>query len=101
MTLQGKYINPLTDFVFDEHKDRTEILHTVKLKDQKNRLFYDKLTYIYIELPKFTKIDREFETKFDKWLYVFRHLANLQNCPIALQEKVFEHLFRVAEITKH
>ena len=66
MTLQGKYINPLTDFVFDEHKYRTEILHTVKLKDQKNRLFYDKLTYIYIELPKFTKIDRELETKFDK-----------------------------------
>ncbi|BDS12046.1 Rpn family recombination-promoting nuclease/putative transposase [Aureispira anguillae] len=98
--LAAVYTIGILDFVFDEHKDRDDILHTVKLKDHKNRLFYDKLTYIYIELPKFTKSDTELQSKFDKWLYVFRHLANLQNRPIALQEKIFEKLFEVAEIAK-
>lgn len=98
--LSAVYTIGILDFVFDDHKDREDILHTVKLKDQQNRLFYNKLTYIYIELPKFTKTDSELKTKFDKWLYIFRHLANLQNRPVALQEKVFEQLFQVAEIAK-
>lgn len=98
--LAAVYTIGILDFVFDEHKDRDDILHTVKLKDHKNRLFYDKLTYIYIELPKFTKEVAQLESKFDKWLYIFRHLANLQNRPIALQERIFQKLFEAAEIAK-
>ncbi|BDS09949.1 Rpn family recombination-promoting nuclease/putative transposase [Aureispira anguillae] len=98
--LTAVYTIGILDFVFDEHKDRDDILHTVKLKDHKNRLFYDKLTYIYIELPKFTKEVAQLESKFDKWLYIFRHLANLQNRPIALQERIFQKLFEAAEIAK-
>jgi len=51
-------------------------------------------------LPKFKKTDEELENKFEKWLYVFRHLSNLQNRPKALQERIFEKLFQVAEIAK-
>lgn len=98
--LSAVYTIGILDFIFDEHKDRNDIVHTVKLKDHKNRIFYDKLTYIYIELPKFSKKDTELESKFDKWLYVFKHLANLQNRPAALQEKIFEKLFDAAEIAK-
>lgn len=98
--LSAIYTIGILDFVFDDHKNSPELLHTVQLKDQQNRIFYDKLTYIYIELPKFTKTDQELETRFDKWLYVFKHLANLQNRPIALQEKIFQQLFEVAEIAK-
>lgn len=98
--LSAVYTIGILDFIFDEHKNQKEILHTVKLKDQNNNLFYDKLTYIYIELPKFTKSDTELETRFDKWLYIFRHLANLQNRPVILQERVFEKLFEVAEIAR-
>lgn len=98
--LSAIYTIGILDFVFDDHKNSPELLHTVQLKDQENRVFYDKLTYIYIELPKFTKTDQELATRFDKWLYVFRHLANLQNRPLALQEKIFQQLFEVAEIAK-
>jgi len=98
--LSAVYTIGILDFVFEEHKNQEELLHTVKLKDQNGNVFYDKLTYIYIELPKFTKSDTELETRFDKWLYVFRHLANLQNRPTVLQERVFEKLFEIAEIAK-
>ena len=63
-------------------------------------MFYDKLKFIYIELPKFKKQLSELETHFDKWLYVFKHLPNLEERPMALKEKVFERLFEAAELAK-
>ncbi|MEL7193834.1 MAG: PD-(D/E)XK nuclease family transposase, partial [Bacteroidota bacterium] len=70
------------------------------LKDQECEVFSDKLKFIYIELPKFTKTEAELETTFEKWLYVFRHLAELQNRPPKLQERIFQKLFQAAEIAK-
>ncbi|MBI3258370.1 MAG: PD-(D/E)XK nuclease family transposase, partial [Ignavibacteriae bacterium] len=42
----------------------------------------------------------QLETHFDKWLYLLKNLPNLERRPIKLQEKVFKHLFEVAEIAK-
>ena len=98
--LSAIYTIGILDFIFDEHKNQTELVHTVMLKDQNGNTFYDKLTYIYIELPKFQKTDSELISKFDKWLYIFRHLANLHHRPTTLQERIFEQLFDAAEIAK-
>jgi predicted transposase/invertase (TIGR01784 family) len=35
-----------------------------------------------------------------EWLYVFRHLSNLQDRPQKLQERIFQKLFEAAEIAK-
>jgi len=56
------------------------------------------LSSIYIELPKFTKTLEELETRFEKWLFVFRWLNELKNRPKALQERVFKKLFSLAKI---
>ncbi|MEO1450455.1 MAG: PD-(D/E)XK nuclease family transposase, partial [Bacteroidota bacterium] len=56
-----------------------------------------KLKFVYIELPKFQKEAHQLETHFDKWLYVFTHLAELQERPKALQERVFQKIFEIAE----
>ncbi len=98
--LDPVYTVGILDFVFDDHKSDEELLHYVELKNQNCEVFYDKLKFIYIELPKFRKTEKELETQFEKWLYVFRHLSDLQNRPKALQEKVFEKLFEAAEIAK-
>ena len=98
--LDPVYTVGILDFVFDDHKHEQDLLHVVELKNQRCEVFYDKLKFIYIELPKFKKKEEELETHFDKWLFVFRHLAELQNRPKALQEKVFERLFEAAEIAK-
>lgn len=98
--LDPVYTVGILDFIFDDHKKTAELLHVVELKNQRCEVFYDKLKFIYIELPKFTKNEDELFTHFDKWLYVFRHLASLNNRPKSLQEKVFGKLFEAAEIAK-
>ena len=96
--LQPVYTVGILDFIFDDHKDERELLHVVELKNQRCEVFYDKLKFIYIELPKFRKTEQELETHFEKWLYVFRHLSDLQNRPRQLQDKIFRKLFDAAEI---
>ncbi|MEZ4956843.1 MAG: Rpn family recombination-promoting nuclease/putative transposase [Saprospiraceae bacterium] len=98
--LNPVYTVGILDFIFDDHKNENELLHFVELKNQKCEVFYDKLKFIYIELPKFNKTEEELETHFDKWLYVLKHLSKLQDRPRALQERIFSRLFEAAEIAK-
>ncbi|MEQ9440186.1 MAG: PD-(D/E)XK nuclease family transposase [Cyclobacteriaceae bacterium] len=63
-------------------------------------VFYDKLTFLYLEMPKFRKTEEELVSQFDKWMYVLKNLHRLQDKPVKLQEKVFEKLFAEAEIAK-
>ncbi len=98
--LAAVYLVGILDFVFAEDKDDDEVCHRVQLKDQANRVFYDKLTFIYLEMPKFSKSEDELETTFDKWLYVLKHLPELTDRPARLQERVFAKLFQAAEVGK-
>ena len=63
-------------------------------------VFFDKLTFVYLEMPKFNKADDQLENMFDKWLFVLRNLSRLLERPAALQERVFEKLFKQAEIAR-
>ncbi|PID26478.1 MAG: hypothetical protein CR982_10075, partial [Candidatus Cloacimonadota bacterium] len=73
----------------------------VKLTEQETKeVFYEKLTFLYLEMPKFMKTEAELETKFDKWLYVLKNLPRLERIPSKLKEKVFKKLFKTAEIAK-
>ena len=67
---------------------------------QTHKVFFDKLTYIYLEMPKFAKEESQLVTLFDKWLYAIRNMATLMERPKALQEAVFTRLFEQAEIAK-
>ncbi|NBC09301.1 MAG: Rpn family recombination-promoting nuclease/putative transposase [Bacteroidetes bacterium] len=94
------YTVGILDFIFDDHKNEDELLHLIELKNQRCEVFYDKLKFIYIELPKFKKTQEELEHHFEKWLYVFRHLSELQDRPQQLQDRIFQKLFDTAEIAK-
>ena len=61
-------------------------------------VFYDKLTYIYLEMPKFKKTEAELVTLFDKWLFALKNLPRLLERPAALQERIFKKFFDVAEV---
>jgi predicted transposase/invertase (TIGR01784 family) len=76
--------------------------HEIKLKDvEDNHVFYDKLTFVYLEMPKFNKREDELETMFDKWMFVLRNLYRLLERPQALQGRVFKKLFEQAEIAQY
>ena len=100
--LKAVYTIGVLNFVFNENKDDKDYYHSeVKLMDTKKKtVFYDKLTFIYLEMPKFNKSIDELETRFDKWMYVLKNLPKLQELPSQLQERIFEKIFRVAEIAK-
>ena len=98
--LKGVYTIGILNFCFDKEREGN-YYHEVKLMDTATKeVFYDKLVFIYLEMPKFTKQENELESLFDKWLYGIRNLAALMERPRVLQEKVFAHLFEAAEIAK-
>ncbi len=98
--LKAVYTIGILNFTFDS-LDPEYFHHEVKLVDMGTRkVFYDKLTFIYLEMPKFNKREDELETMFDKWLFVLRNLSSLLDRPRALQERVFDRLFEAAEIAK-
>ena len=76
--------------------------HEIKLKDvEDNHVFYDKLTFVYLEMPKFNKREDELVTMLDKWMFAIRNLTGLLDRPLALQDRVFTKLFEQAEIAKY
>lgn len=100
--LKSVYTVGVLNFVFDEDKDDEEYYHhEVKLMDVgRKEVFYEKLTFIYLEMPKFRKREDELETLFDKWMFVLKNLATLLERPAALQERVFKRLFETAEVAR-
>ncbi|MEA5260228.1 Rpn family recombination-promoting nuclease/putative transposase [Arcicella aquatica] len=100
--LKAVYTIAILDFVFDADKNEpNKFRYDVKLKDtETNKVFYDKLTFIYLEMPKFKKTIDELETRFDKWLYVISNLNKLDRVPDSLREQIFEKVFETAEIAK-
>lgn len=90
----------LDDSPVDGESILKEYIHTINLKDQNNKVFYHKLTYLFIELAKFQKQENEIVTHFEKWMYFLKNLASFEGIPGILQEEVFEEAFIVAEIAK-
>ena len=101
--LKGVYTIGILDFVFPNHEyPQDSLRHEVKLVDVDDKhVFYDKLTFLYLEMPKFNKKEEELKTMFDKWLFVLHNLSRLMKRPAALQERIFTRLFEQAEIARY
>ena len=85
----------------EEAFEKEKIRHSVQLCDTAtNKVFYDKLEFIYVEIAKFNKSLEELETLYDKWLYALKNLYKLTQRPKELCDKVFDRLFEEAEIAK-
>ncbi len=100
--LDAVYTIGILDFEFDEdkHQGNKDVVHTVQLKNQHNRVFYDKCTFIYLTMPNFNKSEDELETDQDKWLFLFKNLHQLQAVPKRLQQEIFISIFDKAQIAK-
>ena len=112
--LNNVYTIGILNFVFPggEYDDDC-FHHEVKLMDTKDKHgdpatmlstsqppFYDKLTYVYLEMPKFNKTEDELVSMYDKWLFVLKNLSRLFERPAALQERIFQRVFDLAEIAR-
>lgn len=102
--LQAVFCIGILDFTFDDYEtepEKSEVLHTIKPKNQNGKTFYDKLTYVYLEMPNFKKKEEQLETRLDKWLYFIKNLEDFQSIPTVFRnEVVFETAFEKAELAK-
>jgi len=56
---------------------------------------------VFIELEKFTKEFHELKTFFEQWIFIIKHLHELNDLPEELRnDEVFEQLFETAKIAK-
>ena len=87
---------------FELIKDSSkEVVRSVRLIDETTqKVIYPNLTFIYVELPKFTKVIDQLETDLDLWLFQFKHLSQLKAKPKALNWGVFQKLMIVAEMAR-
>ncbi len=99
--LKAVYTIGILDFVFDDDKNSDKYLYHVKLTEQQTQqVFYDKLTFIYLAMPKFTKPLAELENHFDKWLYIFKNMSSMQEVPESLQGGIFDKVFEKARVSQ-
>ncbi len=98
--LKAVYTIAILDFVFDEDKDKPDkYLYNVKLTDQETKeIFYDKLTFVYLAMPKFTKTLDETENHLEKFLFILNNLTKFQGIPEGLKDEKFVKLFKLAEV---
>ena len=73
-------------------------LHTdIVLSDRDtHEVFSDKLRFIFIELPAFTKEEEECITDFERWIYILKHMDTLDRMPFKARKAVFERLEKLA-----
>jgi predicted transposase/invertase (TIGR01784 family) len=95
--LKSVYTIGIFDFCFEED-NQDKLHHRVKLMEEETKqVFYDKLTFIYLEIPKFKKDLAELATDYDRWLYAFKNLHR----PKALEAGIFKRLIEIAEIAQY
>jgi predicted transposase/invertase (TIGR01784 family) len=101
--LKAVYCIGILDFTFDDYEtepEKSEVVHTIKLKNQNGKTFYDKLTFIYLEMPNFKQLESQLETRLDKWLYFIKYLEDFQTIPTIFADDVFSQAFEKAELAK-
>ena len=102
--LKAVFCIGVLDFTFTDYEteaEKEEVVHVIKLKNQNGKTFYNKLTYIYLEMPNFKKSEAELTTRLDKWLFFIKHLEDFQSIPAIFKgEVVFEQAFEKAELAK-
>jgi predicted transposase/invertase (TIGR01784 family) len=98
--LKSVFCIGILDFTFDDKTDATkgEVIHVAQLKDQNNQAFYDKLKFVYLEMPHFTKEENQLQTRLDQWLYFIKNLDTLQSIPKIFKDDVFKKAFNKAGI---
>ena len=100
--LKAVYMISILGFSHDcppEEKDKFR--YDVQLMEKNTKKpFYEKLNFIYFEMPKFRKKLEDLETRYEKWLYLLKNLTELNNLPARFEDRVFEHFFELAEIAK-
>ncbi|GHT13646.1 hypothetical protein FACS189426_18830 [Bacteroidia bacterium] len=100
--LKAVYMVAILDFpLFKDPGDEDYYIERIYLARERTKARYSKkMNFIFVELPKFKKPIEELKTNADRWLFCLKNLARLNSRPLEVQGKIFERLFKLAEIKK-
>ena len=99
--LHPVYSINILDFRLDVNLETEKYTSHVQLMDRDTKtVFYDKLTFVYIELPRFTKELSQLKSFFEQWIFLIRHLHELNEIPETLRNEIFDTVFQQAKIAR-
>lgn len=87
----------LEDFSIDPDSNGHYVQDICLTNRNTNKVFYEGLKYIFLELINFAKTEEQLETGLDKWLYVLKNMSRLDMIPLFLRKTIFEKVFSIAE----
>jgi predicted transposase/invertase (TIGR01784 family) len=94
-SLNAVYFVGILDFTFH---DDDRYFRRIQLMDcETHEVFSDKLTFVYIELPKFNLTLKELKTSLEKWVYFIKHAPDFPQMPDELRDEPFPMAFHIAE----
>ena len=94
------YAISIMDFTLDQNKGVDEVRTVYRLLEENHQtLLTDRLTYIFIELPKFKKAAEELDGDVLEGMYFcLKNMPLLQERPDALKHGVFDTIFEISEL---
>jgi predicted transposase/invertase (TIGR01784 family) len=97
--LKEVYLIGIMEFQFNNIN--SNYLHNIALINRDTgKIFYKGMGYKFLELPNFDKKESELITDLDKWFYLLKNLSRLDKIPDFLDKRVFQKIFRIAEMSK-
>ena len=94
------YVVSILDFVMDDDPQSNAVRTAYRLyEDNSHKLLTDRVTFIFIELPKFTKTVDELDGNILEGMYFcFKNMPELESRPEVLDHHVFTKIFDVTEL---
>lgn len=97
--LKEVYLIGIMEFQFNNIN--SNYLHNIALMNKDTgKVFYKGMGYKFLELPNFDKKESELITELDKWFYLLKNLSRLDKIPDFLDKRVFQKIFKIAEMSK-
>ena len=94
------YVVNLLDFEMDKDSSDSKVMSVYRLyEEQSHRLLTDRVTFIFIELPKFNKTIDELDGNILEGMYFcFKNMTVLESRPEVLDHQVFAKIFEASEL---
>lgn len=97
--LKEVYFIALMGFCFEDTKPDSWLHRAHLTYEETGEGFYNKLGYIFIEIPKFNKTEIQLTTDLDRWLYILKNMRSLKKISVYLNKRIFQKLFTIAEVS--
>ena len=93
------YVISILDFTLEQNREIKDVRTVYRLLEEKhNRLLTDRITYIFLELPKVRKSVKELNGDvLEGMCFCLKNIRGLQSKPDVLTHRVFDKIFWITE----